>query len=52
VVPDILHLVGIEAPADTLVSFDLKETEGETKLVFAQRGWRQQREPTHYCSTK
>lgn len=36
----------------THVSFDLKETEGETKLVFAQRGWREQGEFMHYCSTK
>jgi uncharacterized protein YndB with AHSA1/START domain len=36
----------------TKISFDLKETDGETKLLFAQRGWREQVEFMHYCSTK
>ena len=36
----------------TRVSFDLKESEGECKLLFAQRGWREEVEFMHYCSTK
>jgi len=36
----------------TRITFDLKETDGETKLLFAHRGWREQSEFMHYCSTK
>jgi uncharacterized protein YndB with AHSA1/START domain len=36
----------------TRITFDLKENDGETKVLFAQRGWREQVEFMHYCSTK
>ena len=36
----------------TKLSFDLKEANGETKVLFAQRGWREQVDFMHYCSTK
>jgi uncharacterized protein YndB with AHSA1/START domain len=37
---------------DTEVNFDLKEEGSATVLLFAQRGWREQVEFMHYCSTK
>jgi len=36
----------------TRVSFDLKQADGECKVLFAQRGWREEVEFMHYCSTK
>jgi uncharacterized protein YndB with AHSA1/START domain len=36
----------------TRLTFELKPVGGETKLLFAQRGWREQAEFMHYCSTK
>ena len=36
----------------THLSFDLRDNEGETILMFAQRGWRQPVEFMHACSTK
>jgi hypothetical protein len=50
----ILHMVGVEAPAASVygVSFDLNEADGESKILFAQRGWREEVEFMHYCSTK
>ena len=36
----------------TRVSFDLDEADGETRVLFAQRGWREPVEFMHYCSTK
>jgi len=36
----------------TEVTFDLKEENGTTVVLFAQRGWREPVEFMHYCSTK
>ena len=36
----------------TELSFELSENDGKTVLLFAQRGWREQVEFMHYCSTK
>jgi len=36
----------------TEFTFDLLETDGVTVLLFAQRGWKEQVEFMHYCSTK
>jgi uncharacterized protein YndB with AHSA1/START domain len=36
----------------TEFTFDLRETDGLTVLLFAQRGWKEQGEFMHYCSTK
>jgi uncharacterized protein YndB with AHSA1/START domain len=36
----------------TEFTFDLRETDGVTVLLFAQRGWREQVEFMHCCSTK
>jgi uncharacterized protein YndB with AHSA1/START domain len=36
----------------TDVSFDLKQQNGLTILLFAQRGWKDPVEFMHYCSTK
>jgi len=36
----------------TELAFDLKEENGATVVLFAQRGWRQAVEFMHYCSTK
>jgi len=36
----------------TELSFELSEKDGGTVLLFAQRGWKEQVEFMHYCSTK
>jgi len=36
----------------TEVTFDLKEQNRGTAVLFAQRGWREPVEFMHYCSTK
>jgi uncharacterized protein YndB with AHSA1/START domain len=36
----------------TELTFDLREADGTTVLLFAQRGWKEQVEFMHYCSTK
>ena len=36
----------------TELTFDLKEENGATVVLFAQRGWREPVEFMHYCSTK
>ena len=36
----------------TEVIFDLRDEKGITVVFFAQRGWREQVEFMHYCSTK
>ena len=36
----------------TEVTFDLREDRGVTVVLFAQRGWREQVEFMHSCSTK
>ena len=36
----------------TELTFDLRQTDGATVLLFAQRGWKEQVEFMHYCSTK
>lgn len=36
----------------TELTFDLKQEDGRTVILFAQRGWREQVEFMHYCSTK
>lgn len=36
----------------TELSFDLREENGMTTVLFAQRGWREPVEFMHYCSTK
>jgi uncharacterized protein YndB with AHSA1/START domain len=36
----------------TRLTFDLAERDGETVLLFAQRGWREPVEFMHACSTK
>lgn len=36
----------------TELTFDLRQENGMTVLLFAQRGWREQVEFMHYCSTK
>ena len=36
----------------TEFTFDLKKNNGTTALLFAQRGWKEQVEFMHYCSTK
>ena len=36
----------------TRITFELKKRENEIGLLFAQRGWREQVEFMHYCSTK
>ena len=36
----------------TEVTFDLKQENGSTVVLFAQRGWKEQVEFMHYCSTK
>jgi uncharacterized protein YndB with AHSA1/START domain len=36
----------------TELTFDLKSDAGSTVVLFAQRGWKEQVEFMHYCSTK
>lgn len=36
----------------TELTFDLKQENGCTVVLFAQRGWKEQVEFMHYCSTK
>jgi uncharacterized protein YndB with AHSA1/START domain len=36
----------------TELIFDLKQDDGSTIVFFAQRGWKEQVEFMHYCSTK
>jgi uncharacterized protein YndB with AHSA1/START domain len=36
----------------TALTFDLREENGVTVMLFAQRGWEEQVEFMHYCSTK
>lgn len=36
----------------TELSFDLQEENGATVVLFAQRGWKEEVEFMHYCSTK
>jgi hypothetical protein len=36
----------------TELTFDLREESGVTVVLFAQRGWKEQVEFMHYCSTK
>ena len=36
----------------TELTFDLKQEAGSTVVLFAQRGWKEQVEFMHYCSTK
>ena len=36
----------------TELTFDLKMEDGHTVVLFAHRGWREQVEFMHYCSTK
>jgi uncharacterized protein YndB with AHSA1/START domain len=36
----------------TELTFDLQEKDGVTVVLFAQRGWREEVEFMHYCSTK
>lgn len=36
----------------TELTFDLREKDGTTVLLFAKRGWKEQVEFMHYCSTK
>ena len=36
----------------TELTFDLRQEDGGTVLLFAQRGWKDQVEFMHYCSTK
>jgi len=36
----------------TELTFDLKQEAGATVVLFAQRGWKEQVEFMHYCSTK
>jgi uncharacterized protein YndB with AHSA1/START domain len=36
----------------TELTFDLKQESGLTVVLFAQRGWKEQVEFMHYCSTK
>ncbi len=36
----------------TELTFDLKQENGATVLLFAQRGWKEQVEFMHFCSTK
>jgi uncharacterized protein YndB with AHSA1/START domain len=36
----------------TELTFDLREENGTTVVLFAQRGWKEQVEFMHYCSTK
>jgi len=43
---------GAEEWIGTKVSFDFKQQDGLTIVLFAQRGWREPVEFMHYCSTK
>jgi uncharacterized protein YndB with AHSA1/START domain len=36
----------------TELTFDLKQEDGSTIVLFAQRGWKEQVEFMHFCSTK
>jgi hypothetical protein len=36
----------------TELTFDLKQEDHATILLFAQRGWKKQMEFMHYCTTK
>ena len=36
----------------TELTFELKQGDGHTVVLFAQRGWKEQVEFMHYCSTK
>ena len=36
----------------TELTFDLKQEDGSTIVLFAQRGWKEQAEFMHYCSAK
>ena len=36
----------------TELIFDLKQKDGSTIVLFAQRGWKEQVEFMHFCSTK
>jgi hypothetical protein len=36
----------------TALTFDLREENGVTVVLFAQRGWKEPVEFMHYCSTK
>src|SRR6266851_2172459 len=37
---------------DTTVTFDLRETDGETVVLFTHADWREPAEFMHHCSTK
>jgi uncharacterized protein YndB with AHSA1/START domain len=43
---------GAEEWIGTELAFDLKEQNGVTVVLFAQRGWKEQVEFMHFCSTK
>ena len=36
----------------TELTFDLKQEDGSTVVLFAQCGWKEQVEFMHYCNTK
>jgi hypothetical protein len=42
---------GAEEWIGTELTFELKEKDGATILLFAQRGWKEQVEFMHYCCT-
>jgi hypothetical protein len=45
----------VEGPAewvDTTVTFDLKDSDGETVLLFTHANWREPVEFMHHCATK
>ena len=43
---------GAKERIGTELSFELHDKDGATVLLFAQRGWKEQVEFMHYCSTK
>jgi len=47
-----LCLHGANEWVGTELTFDLQEKDGVTVVLFAQRGWREEVEFMHYCSTK
>jgi len=53
--PRRVHWTCVEGPdewRDTTVTFDVKEVDGETAVVFTHAGWREPTEFMHHCSTK
>jgi uncharacterized protein YndB with AHSA1/START domain len=45
-------VAGVQEWIDTTFTFDLKETDGETVVLFTNADWREPVEFMHHCSTR